>query len=165
MILTLYSLDPFDYPEDLTPEAIQMWRNLSSFAARCTGVDVLSPSTQVIRALQEALEGELEIDRHLARVECNIQVASEWIAHSAKPLLCWALENVGLSDIETNGQHFAGGSLYRGPPMVCLQRWDYWQNRFEELGKATSLRDELRKAALEAAETMDVVKRQVSNTP
>ena len=151
--------------EELTPERAQMWRNLSSFAARCMGAGVLGPYAQVINALREALEKDLGIERDLARAECKIQVAYEWIAHGAKPLVWWARENSGYSDVaEDSTQYFPGGPLYRGPPTVCLQRWGYWQTRFEELGKVPSLRDEVRKAALEAAETMNVIERRIANT-
>ena len=151
--------------EEFTLESAQMWRNLSSFAARCMGAGVLGPYTQVINALQVALEEELAIERDLARAECKVQVACEWIAHGAKPLVWWARENIGYSDVaEVSTQYFAAGPLYLGPPTMCLQRWGFWQTRFEELGKVTGLRDEVRKAALEAAETMNVIERRVANT-
>ncbi|KAL7915564.1 hypothetical protein GGI35DRAFT_475224 [Trichoderma velutinum] len=151
--------------EEFTPESAQMWRNLSSFAARCMGAGVLGPYTQVIDALREALEEELGIERDLARAECKVQVACEWIAHGAKPLLWWARENIGYTDVtEDSTQYFPRGPLYRGPPTVCLQRWGFWQIRFKELGKGNSLRDEVRKGALEAAETMNIIERRIANT-
>lgn len=137
----LYEIDPMEDTEEFTPESAQIWRNLSSFAARCMGAGVLGPYTQVIDALREALEEELDIDQDLARAECRIQVACEWIAHGAKPLLWWARENIGIFDFaEDSTQYFPGGPLYQGPPAVCLQRWGFWQTRFEELGKLPGLR-------------------------
>lgn len=144
-----------DDTEEFSPETAQMWRNLSSFAARCMGAGVLGPYTQVITALRGALEEELGIERDLTTSECKVQVACEWIAHGAKPLVWWARENIGYSDVaEDSTRYFLGGPLYRGPPTVCLQRWGFWQTRFKELGKNASLRDEVRKDALEAVEAM-----------
>ncbi|KAK6452848.1 hypothetical protein FP744_10009099 [Trichoderma asperellum] len=82
-----YLDSPMDDTEEFTPETAQIWRNLSSFAARCMGAGVLGSYTQVITALRGALEEELGIERDLARAECKVQVACEWIAHGAKPLV------------------------------------------------------------------------------
>ncbi|KAI1376721.1 hypothetical protein F4677DRAFT_445042 [Hypoxylon crocopeplum] len=102
--------------EEFTPESAQIWRNLYSFAARCMGAGTLGPYTQVIDALREALEEKPDTDRQLARAECRIQVACEWIAHSGKPLLWWARENIGHVDVAEDGtQYFPGGPLYEGP--------------------------------------------------
>lgn len=129
------------------------------------GAGILGPYMQVIDALRDALEEELGIERDPARAKCKVQVACEWIAHGAKPLVWWARENIGYTDVaEDSTQYFPGGSLYRGPPAVCLQRWGFWQTRFEELGKVTGLRDEVRMGALEAAETMNVIERRIANT-
>jgi hypothetical protein len=121
------------------------------------GVGVLGPYIQVVVALKSGLETELDTE-NLAKTECKIQVACEWITYGAKVLLSWAQENIGYVDVaEDDTQYFPGGSLYHGPPAMCLQRWGFWQTRFEGLGKDPSLRGEIRKAASKAAETIWVL--------
>ncbi|KAI0836995.1 hypothetical protein F5Y06DRAFT_98480 [Hypoxylon sp. FL0890] len=157
--------DPMNETEEFTPESVQKWRNLCSFAARCMGAGTLGPYVQVVDALREALEEELDTGQHLDRAECRVQVACEWIAHGAKPLLWWAQENIGYANAaEDVTQYFPRGSLYKGPPVVCLQRWGFWQTRFEELGKDPRFSEEIQKAALEAAQTMTAVERHIAHT-
>ncbi|OTA66132.1 hypothetical protein K449DRAFT_431607 [Hypoxylon sp. EC38] len=128
--------DPMDEEVGFTPESAQIWRNINSFAARCMNTGTLGPYTQVVDALREALEEELDTDHDLAKAECRMQVPCEWMIHGAKPLLWWARENIGYANVaEDETQYFPGGSLYKGTPAVCLQRWGFWQTRFEELGK------------------------------
>ncbi|KAI0129490.1 hypothetical protein BJ170DRAFT_275852 [Xylariales sp. AK1849] len=111
-----------------TPESIQMWRNLNSFAARCMGAGVLGLYVKLMDALRETLEEELGIDQDPAKAECNIEVACEWIARCAKLLIWWAQENIGYVDTtEDSTQNLPGGPLYQGPHIVCLRRWEFWQ--------------------------------------
>ncbi|OTA92448.1 hypothetical protein M434DRAFT_324875 [Hypoxylon sp. CO27-5] len=157
--------DPMGEMEEFTPETAQIWRNISSFAARCMGTGTLGPYSQVVDALREALEEELDTDHNLAKAECRIQVACEWMSHGAKPLLWWARENIGYTDIaDDETQYFPCGSLYKGTPAVCLQRWGFWQTRFEELGKDPRFNKEIQKAAVKAAETMTTIERRIANT-
>ncbi|KAI0009190.1 hypothetical protein F4779DRAFT_617886 [Xylariaceae sp. FL0662B] len=68
-------------------------------------------------------------------------------------------------DVAKDGTHyFPGGPLYRGPPAVCLRLWGFWQSRLEELGQLAGLREEIRKAALGAAETTGTTERRLANT-
>jgi hypothetical protein len=69
------------------PEDAQIWRNMSSFVARCMGAGIIGPSTPVINALREALEENLATDWRFSRAVCKLQVACEYIAHGALPLL------------------------------------------------------------------------------
>ncbi|KAK6065697.1 hypothetical protein SCUP234_12458 [Seiridium cupressi] len=159
-----YDKDPIKEGEELTPESLHLWRNWCFFGARCTGGGVLGMYVQQIDALRGALEEELAIEQDLAKVECQLQVAFEWITHTARNLLWWAQENIGLVDVaQDSTQYFPGGPLYQGPPCVCLRRWGFWQARFEELGKHPGLSEEIRNAALGSAETMTTVEKRIAN--
>jgi hypothetical protein len=72
--------------------------------------------------------------------------------------------NICHKNLEDDSQHFRSGPLYRGPQAVCLQRWGFWQTRFEELGENFSLKGEIRKEALKAAETMKTVERNIGHS-
>ncbi|KAI1389652.1 uncharacterized protein F4822DRAFT_399111 [Hypoxylon trugodes] len=155
--------DPMSEAAEFTPESAKIWRNINSFTARCTGAGVLNPSLQVTYALRSALEEGLNTDpQNLERAECRMQVACEWIAHSAKPLLWWARENIDLSPeaaYEDRSQHVRRGELYEGTPAVCPERWGFWKIRFGELGKHPGFSEEIRKQASEAAENMAAAER------
>ncbi|KAH6647467.1 hypothetical protein BKA67DRAFT_649215 [Truncatella angustata] len=160
-----YYNNPMADGAEFTLEYLATWRKMNSFAARCLGAGVLGPYDEVVDALQEAVEEDLDIDQGIVNTECKIQIACDWIAYGAINILRWARENVGLVEVaEDDTQYFPGGYLYQGPPCVCPKRWEFWQTRFQELGKHPCLREEIRRAALEAADTMTTVERQITNT-
>ncbi|KAI8630914.1 hypothetical protein F5Y19DRAFT_474035 [Xylariaceae sp. FL1651] len=115
------SNNPMAEVAEFTPETAQIWYNLNSPAARTMAANVLGSYDQVIFALKEALETKLNTDpQHLAKAECRIWVACEWIAHGSKTLLLSAQENIGIVDVPEDGtQYFSAGPLYEGPPAVC----------------------------------------------
>jgi hypothetical protein len=131
--------DPISETGDFNPKAAQIWRNLNSFASRCLGVGrSLLPS--------------------------DVRYA---ISHAAKPQLWWARENIGYMDVtvEDEANYNERGTLYHGPPTMCLQRWGFWLDNFEELGKEESgMSEEIRKAALEAEQIMRTIERGIGHT-
>ena len=125
---------------------------------------MVGPYYQAMDALRLALEEE-PTDK--VKYECRVQVACEWIGHGAKQLLWWARDNIGYANVpvEDEATYVEQGPLYHGPPAMCLKRWGFWLDRFEDLGKEESgLGEEVRKAALEAAQTMKSVEAGVGNT-
>ncbi|KAK8075341.1 hypothetical protein PG997_010004 [Apiospora hydei] len=153
--------------EDYSPHVLQEWRNANSFAARLTGAGILSPSYQEMNALRMVLEEDVNLIDHAALKESRVLVACDWVKHCARPLLSWAQENLGYMDVpeEDTAAYCDNGPLYKGPHTMCLQRWGFWIERFQALGKPESgLRDELREAVLEAAQKMETVERSVAHT-
>lgn len=155
--------DPHDdfAHEEIPPEHAQIWRNISAFGARCLGAGVAGPYTETMDALRLALEEDQEV------TELRVQVASIWICYGAKPLLRWAYENIGYTDVpvEDTAAYSQRGLLYTGPATMCLQRWGFWQERFEEFGKSdSSMSKEIQEAALKAVETMKKIERLIGNT-
>ena len=117
--------------------------------------------------MRSALEEEQSSVGEMSRTECRIQVACTWISHAAKPQLWWARENIGYMDVtvEDEANYNERGTLYHGPPTMCLQRWGFWLDNFEELGKEESgMSEEIRKAALEAEQIMRTIERGIGHT-
>ncbi|KAK9414564.1 hypothetical protein SUNI508_11137 [Seiridium unicorne] len=106
-----YDKNPIAEGDELTPESLHVWRNWSSFSARCMGAGVLGMYVQQIDALRGALEEELDIEQDVAKTECQLQVAFEWIAYTARNLLWWAQENIGLVDVAMDSTQYFPGFL------------------------------------------------------
>lgn len=134
---------------------------MNAFGARCLGAGLEDAYADAMHALSSALEGESDV------VDLKVLVASEWIRHASGPLLYWARNNIGYTDVPEDDEinYVEPGPLYHGPATMCLQRWGFWQGRFEELAtEASGVSEETRKAALEAARTMKKVEASVGNT-
>jgi len=141
---------------------------LNLFGARCLRVNLLGAYLRATDALRHALEEDLRAHNDVSIREWRLQVACDWIPHASVCLLGWAQENVGHTDLtpEDGLQYIEGGPLYHGPPAVCLQRWGFWIERFEALGKDESLglSEEIRQVAVLAAQTMVAVEKRMANT-
>lgn len=151
--------DP-DTPEPDDRE-LKIWTNINAFGARCLGAKVACPYENVMHAMRTAFEDEDGMN------DCRVQVASNWIRHGAKILLQWTQETLGLetSTPEEDGMYYEGGPLYDGPDTMCLRRWGFWMDRFEDAAKEDSgLSEETRAMASEAAATMKDVEKRVGNT-
>ncbi|KAK6860443.1 hypothetical protein PG995_004079 [Apiospora arundinis] len=160
-------MDPTDF-DNYSPDYLQDWRNLNRFSARFIEAGIFAPSYQVMYAMRLALEEDLSTTDNNALKECRVQVACDWIKHAAKPLLWWALENLGYHDvsIEDEVAYAEGGPLYQGPQTMCLRRWGFWIDRFQQLGdpNSSSLHEETREAALKTAHYMNQVERGLGHT-
>jgi hypothetical protein len=121
---------------------------MNVFGARCLGAGLEDADADAIHALRSALEeGSDEVD-------LKVLFGSEWIRHASGLLLYWARDNIGYTDVpEEDGINYVEpGPLYHGRATMCLQRWGFWQDRFEELGtEASGVSEVTREAALEAA--------------
>lgn len=134
------------------------------------GMGVLGLHTQAMYALRSALEEEPSPIPAVA--ECRLRVACEWIRQSARPLLGWARENVGYSEMPEYERDLTEeaiayqGVLYEGPPIMCLQRWGFWMDRLEWLAKSddSGLVEEARTEVLEAFGVMKEVEGRIGHT-
>lgn len=86
--------------------------------------------------------------------------------HSDRSLFDWARQNKGrISITEEDAEYIEAGPLYDGVPVVCPQRWAFWESRLVELGKKKSgLKEETRNTMLEAAGSMTRIERSISIT-
>ena len=134
---------------------------MNAFEAQCLAAGVVDTYADAMQALSSALEEESD------QMELKLLVACEWIRHASEPLLRWARNNIGYTDVPEDDElnYVEPGPLYHGPSTMCLRRWGFWQGRFEELAtEASGVSEETRKAALEAARTMNKVEASVGNT-
>ncbi|KAN0121707.1 hypothetical protein V8E51_000033 [Hyaloscypha variabilis] len=46
--------------------------------------------------------------------------------------------------LEDEANYIERGTLYHGPPTMCLQRWGFWLDNFKELGKEESAEQNMR---------------------
>ncbi|EQB57463.1 hypothetical protein CGLO_02410 [Colletotrichum gloeosporioides Cg-14] len=147
--------------EKLDPVDVQSWKNISCFAARLMRSGLASDYDQAIIALRIALEEDMNTLPGFA--DCRTQVACLWIKHASKFLLRWALENPGLAEVAgTSPSYLEAGPLYGGPAIMCPQRWGFWIERLEMLGKEASvLEADTREMALQAARTMRIAEKRV----
>ncbi|KAF6820577.1 hypothetical protein CSOJ01_00833 [Colletotrichum sojae] len=160
-----YIEDPTTGMMEFTDKADKIWQNMTAFAARGLGASVLGPYDRAMFALISALEEEPSKTQEI--LDSRIKAACAWITHASKPLLRWALENAGRTDAspDDTAVYMDGGPLYRGPPLMCLQRWGFWIDRLEELGKdASGAGGGARKVALETARTMRQVEARLGHT-
>ncbi|KAK0371977.1 hypothetical protein CLIM01_10658 [Colletotrichum limetticola] len=156
--------------ESFTSKDAQEWRNINRFGAMLLGMGVLGLHTQAMDALRSALEEEPSPIPAVA--ECRLRVACEWIRQSARPLLGWARENVGYSEMPEYERDLTEeaiayqGVLYDGPPIMCLQRWGFWMGRLEWLAKSedSGLVEEARTEVLEAFWVMKEVEGRIGHT-
>lgn len=168
------SKDPFLSAEldeeplsSVTPSSIKEWQNLNIFGARCLGAGFGGAYVQAMDAMRYALEEELHTGPEAHITECRIRIAHGWVTHAAKPLLWWAKENLGYTDVSSDdySQYFENGPLYDGPSTMCLRRWGFWQDRFEDLGREGSdLGEEVRMVALDAVQKMKAAELRVAHT-
>ncbi|KAK8008386.1 hypothetical protein PG991_010937 [Apiospora marii] len=157
-------------PEEngILPGDLVGWRKLNSFYARLTEAKIFEPSYQVMEAMNRALEEDISALNHPGLEECRVQIACEWMERCAGQMLLWALENHGNNkdgSVIRSAWQYENGALYKGPSAMCLQRWGFWIQRFQVLGKKDSgLPEETRKAALEAARYMKTVEGSAGHT-
>ncbi|KAF6808982.1 hypothetical protein CMUS01_13772 [Colletotrichum musicola] len=122
-------------PNAFTPESVQTWLNVTAFAARLLSAYYCCYYEEAMWVMRWTLEEE--------------PIATLGFAQAVK--------------IEVN--RYPAGLLYNGPEIMCLQRWGFWIERFEELGNnGPYIGEEARKAALEAAESMRKLERRIGNT-
>ncbi|KAF4915737.1 hypothetical protein CGCF415_v001355 [Colletotrichum fructicola] len=135
--------DPTTGYTKLTWESRLAWEQLNSFGGLCLASAIGGPHHHAMNAMRSALEEEISPDIDIA--ECRMSIACEWSMRLAsKPLLRWALENVGAEHPKEDSMDYEEpGPLYHGPPMMCLQRWGFWIERLEQLSKGDDRDHEL----------------------
>ncbi|KAK2746226.1 hypothetical protein FQN57_003348 [Myotisia sp. PD_48] len=146
------------------PEASQRWINQNAFAARLLNLDSLTWSHFAVWSLRSALE-----DRPSKKAEtrdCDIIAAAQWIFYCGPYLYNEAQGDAARELLEKEkeedpkekalrGEPLAPGSLYKragGKPRFSVERWDFWQQRFVEIGGQTDAEEV--KAAAEKATTL-----------
>ena len=133
--------------------AIESWLNLNSFAARLLGASITSWDNFAIWALREGLEDEPK--NEVAR-DAHVAVAHEWIIHAGRVLNEKAREPEDLDD--AGKRALRPGKLFRGESGLNAERWQFWGERLETLGKEAVGKEGVKDKALKAAETIKSLK-------
>ncbi|KAJ0377533.1 hypothetical protein COL26b_004240 [Colletotrichum chrysophilum] len=143
ILIDIARFDPTTGYTKLTWESRLAWEQLNSFGGLCLASAIGGPHHHAMNAMRSALEEEISPDIDIA--ECRMSIACEWSMRLAsKPLLRWALENVGAEHPKEDSMDYEEpGPLYHGPPMMCLQRWGFWIERLEQLSKGDDRDHEL----------------------
>ncbi|CAI7668815.1 unnamed protein product [Penicillium manginii] len=129
----------------VSPEEAQKWRNVTSFVARCWKTGFFNASRQALYLLRATLEQPVKETSALEQV---LPIASEWIVHSRAALH----ETVQSTDSGEEIQGQSAGTLYQGPNKLCMERWEFWKGRFEEV--AGQLQGDIKELALHCASEM-----------
>lgn len=111
------------------------------FVARLTQSGVADFSLYGLWALREALEGDIPWSP-ASPPEYTIPIAHAWIAYAGDTLIKLVDDRVAAGK---------GGSLWQGQSGFCMDRWQFWKKRLDQLSKCNELDPELRALAVEAA--------------
>ncbi|KAI9923599.1 hypothetical protein ASPWEDRAFT_27920 [Aspergillus wentii DTO 134E9] len=150
-----------DKPLDKTTKNTR-FLNLTSYAARLLGINLIPNDSYCIWALSDALEGRYDSGKGRLRniitdptadpeVDIHVAVAVEWIVHAGAVLYRRG---------EAPGGDYHG-PLIKGPGKKAFskERWALWKSRFAEFGECEGLKEETRVKAREAVSEMETVER------
>ncbi|KAK1699906.1 hypothetical protein BDP55DRAFT_723530 [Colletotrichum godetiae] len=132
----------------------------------------------ILLALQQCAKGEIDIwgneadrqrvwkDLPLLYIAVEASLSESFTTKDAQEWrninrFCALLLGSGVLGLRTqamdalrSARGLSSGVLYKGPPIMCRQRWEFWMGRFEWFAKSedAGLGEEMRTAALEAFE-------------
>ena len=128
----------------------QQWQSLNGFAARLRRDGTLKGETYALWAMRDALEIEPD---HRARayhtqgplLDHNVPVAAEWISIAGlKLFLCE----------EDYSSSAKAGWQWKGKNSFSRERWQFWAQRFENIGENEQAAPQTREVAKQAAGKM-----------
>ena len=143
-----------------TDEGRQPWRNVNAYAARLTRDGSVNLKGYGIRALAGAFEGEMvraHDHAHPSRVrsdftpgpelDCLVAVAADWISLCGPSLL----------DNDEDVAGGDGGPAWDGKAGLSLERWQFWKQRFGEIGEHDKIDKQTRQIAKVAKDRMEEI--------
>lgn len=138
---------------DQLDRSVSEWINFNSFTARLLDAGLYQAYNFAVWALRDALEESTPAQDLWA---CQVRAAAEWIRQSGQALFDL------LSDADLDEDHArrtAAGRLYKGKAGLCLERWQFWKERFGEVPRRGDV--ELGKWALEVVSRMEAIEQKV----
>ncbi|KAK5788761.1 hypothetical protein VI817_009719 [Penicillium citrinum] len=138
-------LAPLNTSKPVPPDETQKWRNVTSFVARCWQAGFFNASPQALYLFRAILEQPVT---DTAALEQALPIISEWILHSGAALY----QSIDSAGRQEGSQEQSASSLYTGPNKLCVERWQFWRSRFEEI--AGQLQGISKKIALDCASEM-----------
>jgi hypothetical protein len=132
------------------------WSNLNFFLALLVGKELADNSLFAIWALRQALETPHTDDEESTAVEkyeTYMPAAAAWVfgAHRA---LYEKEEDLTPKD-KKHGNPARGGELWKGKAEFSHARWNFWAERFAEIGRMEELSASTRNVAKDAVESME----------
>ncbi|ODM14619.1 hypothetical protein SI65_09964 [Aspergillus cristatus] len=142
-------------------ESKQRWRNASCFLARLTRDRTYDWFDLAISQVGGCLEGH-SVFRHahahrpdvvtqfIPELDENIELALDWLS------ICGHL----LFDLDKEVEGSGGGPLWNGKLGLCPERWQFWKERFVELGEFAGVAERTRELARKTVDKMEVIERE-----
>ena len=126
----------------------QKWHNVTSFLARCWQAGFFNASLQALHLFRAILEQPVT---DISALQQALPIVLEWIMHSGIALY----QSIESSESQEGSREQSAGSLYTGPNQLCVERWQFWKNRLEEL--AGQLQGHSKEMALDCASKMESI--------
>jgi len=136
---------------------VTAWTNLNYFYALLAGREVSDLSRYfAIWAMREALErpySDGDDATAVQKYETHVPAAAAWI-FGAFRVLYNKEEDLTPTD-DTQGDPARGGELWRGKSEFSKERWDFWKERFAQVGKMDGINENTKNVARDAVNAME----------
>jgi hypothetical protein len=135
---------------------ITAWANMNFFFALLTAKEIADNLLFAIWAMRQALEiphSDDEQSTAVQKYEAFVPAAAVWVFGAFRVLLNKE-EDLTPKD-KKQGNPARGGELWKGKAEFSRARWDFWQQRFAEIGKMEEINQATRSVARDAVEAME----------
>lgn len=132
------------------------WANMNHFYALLTGREVSDRSLFGLWAMRQALETPHADDPQstaIQKYDTYVPAAAVW-AFGAFKVLAEKEEDLTPKD-NKHGNPAKGGELWKGKAEFSQARWNFWKERFAEIGKMDEVSDDTRSTARDAVGSME----------
>jgi hypothetical protein len=132
------------------------WANMNFFFALLTGKEITDNHLFAIWAMRQALETPHSDDDQSTAVQKHdtyVPAAAVWIFGAFRVLF---LKDEDLTPKDSkHGNPAKGGELWTGKAEFSQARWNFWKERFAEIGKMEEVKDTTKVLARDAVEAME----------
>jgi hypothetical protein len=132
------------------------WTNMNFFLASLTGKEIADNSIFAIWAMRQALETTHQDDDESTAVEkynTYVPTAAVWVFGGFR-VLYHKEEDLTPKD-KKFGNPAKGGPLWKGKAEFSRERWNFWSERFAEIGKMDEVSEDTRIVARDAVQAME----------
>jgi hypothetical protein len=131
------------------------WANMNFFFALLTKEDIANNSLFAIWAMRQALETPHSDDEESTAVQkydTYVPAAAVWVFGASLTL---RNKEVDLTPKDKKqGNPARGGELWKGKAEFSRARWEFWQQRFTEIGNMDAVSEVTRNVARDAVQAM-----------
>jgi hypothetical protein len=132
------------------------WANMNFFFALIYGKEIADNSLFAIWAMRQALETPHEDDEQATAVQkysTYVPTAAVWVFGGFR-VLFETKKDLTPKD-KKHGNPAKGGELWKGKAEFSAERWNFWKERFAEIGKMDEVSEQTRIVARDAVEGME----------